>query len=66
MVQGTSAYGALNAIYKMEIDNFEYIKSVCGSAGNPHYFLIIGKDGSKRTYGGAANSRQEIRGASLT
>ena len=50
VVEGFS-YGDLGAIYKTEIDNFHFIKSVGGTLGNPDYFKIIGKDGVQKRYG---------------
>ena len=51
LTNSTDTYGAPNTVYKTEIDNFQLIKSVGGTLGNPDHFIIIGKDGSLQRFG---------------
>lgn len=65
MLFSGSSYGSVGAVYKTEIDSGVRVTSVGGTAGNPEYFEVEAKDGSKTTYGGTTDSRLMIRGNAL-
>ena len=54
------AEGEVGAIYKTEIDNQLLITIVNNSANNKKMFVVEGKDGSKKYYGGTTNSEVSI------
>ncbi len=51
-----SAYGAVGATYKTEIDSFATITSIDGTLGHPDYFIMKSKDGSTSEYGRTTNA----------
>ncbi|AWF81645.1 hypothetical protein BTJ40_12865 [Microbulbifer sp. A4B17] len=52
-----SAYGAVGAVYKTEMDSFAKVTSVGGSLGKPAYFTVERKDGSLSYYGNSSTSK---------
>lgn len=60
LVDAGQSYGAVNSNYKTEIDSFVRITAVGGIAGNPDYFEVYAKDGSKTIFGG--NSKSKLNG----
>ena len=53
----SGTYGSAESTYKTEIDSYVLVTAKGGSAGNPGYFEVEAKDGSKSTYGGTTDSR---------
>jgi hypothetical protein len=49
LIAGT--YLSAGSVYKTEIDSFAEVTAFGGTAGNPDYFEVVRKDGSKTTYG---------------
>lgn len=49
LISGT--YGSNSSTYKTEIDSYVLITAIGGSAGNPEYFTLEAKDGSKTYFG---------------
>ena len=61
LVNSSSAvYGDPNTVYKTEIDSFVTVRAVGGTAGNPDYFSVSGKDGSVSSYGGVGSDPSEL------
>ena len=58
LVDGDAGYGGVGAIYKTETDRFLTVTSVDGTLGHPLFFVVEHKDGSRTTYGEAADARQ--------
>ena len=55
----SGSYGTSGSTYKTEIDSYAIITAMGGTAGNPDYFIVEAKDGSKTYFGyddEAANS----------
>lgn len=65
-IDSDAEYAALDSEYKTEIDSFSYIYSVGGTVGNPAYFEVIAKDGSRKRYGYSADSRIELGTATFS
>jgi RHS repeat-associated protein len=49
--------GAVGAEYRTEIESFQRIRSVGGTAGNPDHFVVQTKSGLTMTFGDSDNSR---------
>lgn len=58
-------YGAVGSEYKTEIDSYQFIYAVGGTAGNPAYFEVVSKDGTLRRYGSTPDSVLDINGNTL-
>src|SRR5690606_21399394 len=61
LVSGTE-YGAVNAIYKPEIDNGTIVTSIGGILGHPAKFIVTAKDGSTSILGGDNDHPSEVVG----
>ncbi len=59
-------YGGVNTEYKTEIDTYKYVYAVGGTVGNPDYFEVVGKDGTRKRYGFTPDSGVVLGGSNLT
>lgn len=57
--------GAVGAEYRTEIESFQRIRSVGGTAGNPSHFVVQTKSGLTMTFGDSDNSRLIHEGNSV-
>ena len=64
LLKTSGVYGSPNSTYKTEVDSFVKVTAKGGKAGDPDYWEVTAKDGSKRTYGGTSDT--EARGGSST
>lgn len=51
LILTAGTYLSAGSVYKTEIDSFAEVTAIGGTAGNPDYFEVVRKDGSKTTYG---------------
>jgi RHS repeat-associated protein len=54
----SGSHGAPGAVYKTEIESFTTVTAHGGSAGNPDYFVVEKKDGSRAWYGNGGNAEE--------
>ncbi|OZY85574.1 hypothetical protein CBP51_00530 [Cellvibrio mixtus] len=66
MLISSGSYGAVGSIYKTEIDSFIRVEAIGGIAGNPDYFEVQSKDGSKTFYGNTPEAKLIFSGKTLT
>lgn len=66
MLISSGSYGAVGSIYKTEIDSFIRVEAIGGAAGNPDYFEVQSKDGSKTFYGNTPEAKLIFSGKTLT
>lgn len=57
MLVSSGSYGDVGSVYKTEIDSYVKVTAKGGAAGNPDYFEVEAKDGSKTIYGGSQDSK---------
>jgi hypothetical protein len=57
--------GAVGAEYRTEIDSFQRVRSIGGTAGNPSHFVVQTKSGLTLTFGDSDNSRLIHEGNSV-
>lgn len=57
MLVSSGSYGDVGSVYKTEIDSYVKVTAKGGSTGNPDYFEVEAKDGSKTFYGASQDSK---------